>query len=639
MGRILNFLTMHAVLALSLLLGQSTWASDPAGKIESLNSYGDTAVNIEFYAEPLQGDRILAGEDFKVGFRIADSQSKDPLTHLHPAAWLTLQRPERGRPDKEACEREISALLRRGIIQAQPEADLNNFFILTLNVDNSIGIIDPTVNLNTANLLALIRFNGEAAEWALDEEAGMAFVTQPQEGRVVVVDLGRRTLKGYLETGAGARRIELPPDGQYVWVGNDGAGTVSVIDRETQAVVHTLQVGAGPLDLAVDDRDRFAFAGSGGEGHVSIIDVRQMKEVARVDVEKGEMTLAWSRQGRVLYAGNRKTGEVAVIDPERRIAVSRISLGLPLTSLKAAPDGRFLPALSSEQRKVKVIDAATNRVTGELPTEADPAHVLFSADYAYISHEGTPNISVVRLSGLENPEKAGVVQVPFGVTAPSQVKTLPGVNPMAVFPHGGHILGLNSADRTVFLYMEGMMVPMSSFKTFTDRPLGLLVYNQGLRESKDSGDYSALLRLEKAGVYNVPFYLESPLVATCFELAVLPNPDAPLKAQVKPKFVSLFSEKVFPPAETVTLHFSLVDEETGAPVPLLRDVVVLSFLQGSHWQHREIARHVADGLYEVEFFFPREGNYKVLVEAPSLGVAFGDLRHEMLSVGGTAAKP
>lgn len=596
----------------------------------------DRGVRVEFYAEPVSGPQIRAGEDLKVGFRITDSVSGEASTHLHPAAWLTHRRPESGKPDQATCENEIGALLRRGLIHTKADADLNSFYILTLNVDSSIGIIDPTVNINTANLLALVRFEGESAEWALDEDYGMAYVTLPQKGKVAVADLGQRTLKEYLDVGAGTRRIELPPDGRYVWVANEGIGTVSVIDRENQSVVHTLEVGPGPMDLAVDEKERFAFLGSGKGGHLSIIDIQQMKQVTRLEVGEGDPAMAWSPLGALLYLVNKKNGMVKVIDPEQRKIVNRFDLSEKISAFKATPDGRFILAIAPEKRLVKVIDTALNRVTGELATETEPDQIIFTSDYAYIRNRGTANISVIQLGGLANPSRAGVVSVPIGVTPPDQVKELVkgnfDVNPMAVFPHGGHILALNPADKTVFLYMEGMMVPMNSFKTYTARPMGLMVYNRGLREGKVEGDYTAIVRLEEAGTYNVPFYLESPLVAECFELVVHENPEIVRTRPPKPSFSGMFGDVVFQPGQVARIQFRLIDEETGAPIPDVNDVIVMSFLQRSHWQHRVVAEHIGEGVYEADFIFPREGKYKVLIEARSLGISFGDLRHEFANV-------
>ena len=629
--------TLYCTICASLLLvfllsGQMVQAEGSETASPEIDQRYDSGIKVEFDAEPLSRTQIRAGEDVILVFRIADSVSGEAITHLHPAAWLTLGQPGEDKPDQETCEGEIGALLRRGLINKKADADLNSFFILTLNVDNSIGIIDPSINLNTANLLALIRFDGTAEEWVVDEENGKVYITIPEKGKVALADLKRRNLKGYLEVGNGPKRIELSPDGLYVWVASEGSGTVSAIDRDNQSIVHTFKVGAGPMDLALDENNRFAFLASGSEGRIYIIDIQQMKEAARVETGKGELAMTWSILGSMLFAVNKESGMVMVIDPEKRSIVNRFDMEKGAASLKITPDGRYILALFPEQRSVKVIDVATNRVTGQFSTEADPDHIIFTDDYAYIRNRGTANISVVPLKDLENPGKAGVVSVPFGVTPPNKVTGSSKLNPMAVFPHGGHILGLNPADKTVSLYMEGMMVPMSSFKAYTDRPMGLLVYSQGLREGKVEGEYSATVRLEKAGKYNVPFYLESPLVAKCFELVVEENSDIVREKSQKPVFSGLFGETIFQREKPARLQFKLVDETTGNPITDVKDMVVMSFRQKSHWQHRVLARHVADGLYEAEFIYPKEGKYNVLIEARSIGISFGDLRHEVANV-------
>lgn len=629
----------YSMLAVMLLLGPTALALDQSEDTGSFHSINTDDLKIEFYVQPAKGPQIRARENLKVGFRLSDRQSGEAASHLHPAAWMTLRRQAGDKPDKETCEGKIAALLRKGIIQAKADADLNSFFILTLNADSSIGIIDPTVNLNTANLLSLIRFKGEAAEWVLDEERGRIFITLPDEGDVAVIDIEQRTLHSYLQVGSGPRRILLPPEGRYVWVGSDSAGTVTAIDRESLSIVHTFQAGAGPFDIVVDDKNRFAFIGSGREGMVSIVDMRQMEPVGRLELGAGDLTLAWSPLSAMLYAANAKNGTLDVIDPASGKSVNRIDLGTGVTALRSTPDGRFLLALSPARRKIQVIDTAYNRMVGALNTETDPDHILFTADFAYIRNRGTANISVIPLKGLEDPSRAAVLSVPFGAVPPGEVKSPSGINTMELYPHGGHILAVNPADRIVYLYMEGMMVPMSSFKTYTDRPLGLTVYQRGLRERKTEGEYSTTVRLEEPGTYDVPFFLDSPRVAACFEVAVQANPEAEKNRPPKPAFSSQFNEIRFRKGEVAKLRFRLHDERSGAPMPDVKDIEVMSLLKDSHWQHRAAAIPIGEGVYEVEFTYPREGKYIVLIEARSIGVSYGDLRNGVAEVVGAKGKP
>lgn len=594
---------------------------------------GLDGVTVDFLVDPNHGPGYEAGESLRIGFRVSDSQTGKGVSDLRPSAWMNLRRAGEAKPDEEACVQMIRTFQRTGVLTVPADADLNGFSILTVNADNSVGILNPKVNLKTSNLQALIHFKGQPAQWALDQEHGLVFLTLPEEGKVAVVDIQRQELKKYIAVGEKPRSVLLHSGGAYLWVGNDGSGTVSVIERSSLSVVQTLEVGSGAVELALDADGRFAFAGTAAEGRVSIIDIAKMMEVGRVTLGSGKLSLAYSSQRGALFVSNKASGALTVIDPEGKKA-SGFSLEPGIHTLTATPDGRFILALIPDKRKIVVIESATNRVLGELPTEADPDHIVFSPSYAYVRNRSTPNITVIELSGLENPAKVPVAHIPIGVIAPATVKSLPDVSTMAAMHHGGHALIVNPADFRVYMYMEGMMAPMNSFKTYTSRPLGIMLYDRSLEEGATAGNYETVVNLKEPGIYDVPFYLNDPRKVECFELVIKANPGREQKRAVKPSLTEMFTERIFQPGVKSSLHFKLLDAETGNSIPDINDVMLMGVLKNTHWQHRAQARHIGNGIYEAEFKFPSEGRYYILVEARSLGIKFGDLRYSIAHVAG-----
>jgi DNA-binding beta-propeller fold protein YncE len=590
------------------------------------------SVKVDFSADPVEGESIQAGKNFRVNFKVTDSQSGKGVSQIVPAAWMKLRREHGNAPDQESCENMIKTFQRTGILTVPADVELNGFSILTVNADNSIGILNPKVNLKTSNLQALIPFEGQPAQWALDRDNELIFLTLPQENKVVVIDLRLQKIKGYIEVGEHPRRLLFNGNSPYLWVGNDGSGTISVIERTKLKVIHTLAVGPGSVEIALAADGRFVFGGTSEEGRVSIFDTEQMKEMGRVTLGSGNLSMAYSSQRKALFVGHSKSGELTMIDPLEKSATG-IDFEQGIHSLTATPDGRYILALIPDKRKVNVIDVATSRVIGELPTEENPDHIEFSPDYVYIRNLASPNVTVVELSGLDNPATVPVAHVPIGTTAPGKAKSLPGVSTMAPMHHGGHALIVNPADSRVYMYMEGMMAPMDSFKTYTSKPLGILLYDHALKEGMMVGGYESVNVLEEPGVYDVPFYLAAPQTVECFELVVQPDPAREQKKSFKPALNDLFSGHIFQPAEKAFLRFELYDAEEGSKLADINDIVVMSALQGAHWQHRTMASHLGDGLYEAEFHFPKSGKYYVLIEARSLGLTLGELRPSLVEVG------
>lgn len=595
-------------------------------------------LSVDFFAKPYAAGkneaRLQAGTDLKAGFSITDRSGRG-VSHLHPMGWITLREAGKEKPDQNRCEEKVKGLLRGGVTQA--DADLNGFYLLTLNADNSVSIINPLVNLGATNILAVLLLKEKAAGWEMDDRSGVAYVTLPNEGKVAMVDIHARAVKGYLKVGEGPERIRRQPDGRYLWVAHQGSGALSVIDPAGRSVIKTLPVGKGPFDFSFDSRSRFVFVG-GADGRVSTIQTDTFQKEARIKAGKGPLSLAYSPSAETLYAADRSSGAVLAISPESGKVLNKIMLAPGIQSLHSTPDGRFILALNPVKKTVTLIDTTRKIFLRALPTEADPDQIFFSADYAYIHHNGSPNVGLLALSSLSEERPLALISVPVGVRPSEEASDLSALSPMAMMPDGSGVLIANRAEKTIYFYMEGMNAPMNSFKAHTSPPMGLLVYDRSLKEGPVAGRYESLIRLEEGGGYDVSFFLPDPQTAACFELTVAADPTRP-KKKSPPLFDSRFDDLRFRPGKPSKLQFELSDAETGRTLSGVKDAQILAFLQNGGWQARAAARSIGRGIYEAELIFPREGKYHVLVEAPSLGIRFGDVRHVFATVSEEGSSP
>lgn len=602
-------------------------APDPAG----------ASVKIEFQAQAhdAQVKRLQAGQDLRLGFQVADSQSGFGISSLHPMAWLTPREAGQPKPDQQACETQIKRLLRGGVSNPAA-AELNGFYILALNADNTVAILNPLVNLNTSNLLALIPLEGQAAAWTLDSRRGLVYVTLPKAGKLAVVDINARAVRKYLPAIKGAEQVALQSDGRYLWIGGSG-GQVQVFDAVTQTALKRFSLGRGRTQLAFDDKGRYAFIASDA-GQVAIIDIATLRERSRVTLAPGALRLAYSPLSEALYVAGGQSGRIAVLYPQARHSRDRIAVDTGISTLAASPDGRYLFALHPKRRQVTIIDTASQRVLRTLPTGNKPDHIVFSKDYAYIRNTGATQVTLIGLPALADLKTTPVIAIPTGVDRPDQAPLRPGLSPIALLPEGGGALIVNPADKVIYFYMEGMMVPQNSLKSYAATPLGLLAFDRSLKEGLVPGLYESNVRLSEGGVYDVAFFLSNPRTATCFELTV-EGPRKQQTAQARPILHSRFADTPFRPGEPAKLRFELLDGSSGKPLSDAGEVHVLSFLQSGYWQARSTARALGDGLYEADFTFPKAGKYHVLLEAPARGLRFGDIRPVYATVLAQESKP
>lgn len=75
-----------------------------------------------------------------------------------------------------------------------------------------------------------------------------------------------------LASGSGPMGLAITPDGESVYVANNGNDTASVIDTGTNTVVKTISVGSLPEDVAITPDGEFAYMTNNGSTTVSVID-------------------------------------------------------------------------------------------------------------------------------------------------------------------------------------------------------------------------------------------------------------------------------------------------------------------------------------------------------------------------------
>lgn len=116
-------------------------------------------VSVEFSAHPvLTGSgktaELLAGTQAVVRFRIVDANGGKALTNLRPAVWIDAHDPGMA-SDSRGCREKIQSFLQPSF-DRRPTVDLNAYFILALNDEPNISVIDPYGGFGGSKLLTLI---------------------------------------------------------------------------------------------------------------------------------------------------------------------------------------------------------------------------------------------------------------------------------------------------------------------------------------------------------------------------------------------------------------------------------------------------------------------------------------------------
>ncbi len=584
----------------------------------------ETGIAVELAVEPAgaEGGALVEGTDAVFRFRISDTATGTPLSGLYPAAWMELVHEG---VEGRGCAEKVRDFLGGGLF-ARPELDLNSYYVLSLNDDASITVVDPFFGFGGSKLLALVLLESPGEDWTLSADKRRLYVSLPAVDKVAVVDTRSWKVTAALETAPRPRRLAIQPDQAYVWAAWEGqAGEpsgVDVFDPRTGARAGRIVTGPGAHDIAFSDDSRFAFVANRAGGTVSVIDVRRLVKVRDVKTGAEPVSLAFSAPAGAAYVAH-ADGWIAALDGESPEPAARFRAEPGLGRLSFAPGGRFGFVVHPEGDRVFIFDASKNRVVKTANVGDGPDQVAFSADLAYVRHRGSEIVLMIPLGVLA--EEGVPVQVidfpggqkPFGEGAASSA---PGI---VQAPGAKAVLVANPADRAVYYYKEGMAAPMGSFVNYGRQPRAVLVVDRSLKE-RAPGTYESAVTLRGPGRYDLALYLESPRVVHCFPVTVAVNPElARRRLAAEPPRV----EYVDPVRRAVAgrplpLRLRILDPVTGGAKAELSDVTVLSYKAPGNRQVRQTAVAGREGVYEVELKPDEPGLWYVVVQSRAAGLRF-----------------
>ena len=576
------------------------------------------------------------GDDAVFRFTIKDTATGTPLGGAHPAAWL-VRKAAGDLADSQALSRKVAALI-RGDRSDRPELDLNVFYVLALNEDPTITVVDPFFGFGGSKLLALVQLPGPGADWVATADGGRVFVSLPTVNQVAIVDTHTWAMVKVIDTGPHPGRLAVHPDGRSLWVAEHEG--VSVIDAETLTIRKRTRLGPGPHDLALTDNGRFACVTNSGGKTVSVIDARSLEVVGEVETGPSPRSPAFSAAAGAVYVVHEADGSVVAVSPEKRSVVSRVTADPGAAMVRFAPRSRLGFILNPKHNRVSVFDPATSRIVQTGDADPDPDQLSFTDQFLYVRQRSTPTVRTVPLDQLGSGGKpVPAATFPGGQKPPGKAGSMCLAAAISPAPGEGAALVANPADQTIYYYKEGMAAPMGSFNNYGHTPLAVLAVDRSLR-SRDPGVYETTARLRRPGEYQVLFFLDSPRMMQAFDVTVQADPSKPVAA-VEEFVVDVLSGEAEPTAgKSTTITFRLLDSRTKAPRSGLADVTVLAFSPGG-WQKRYPAHPTADAsTYTVEYTLPAEGVYYLYAEAPSVGLAFNKARFVVLNAkAGTKSTP
>ncbi|MCX7080405.1 MAG: cytochrome D1 [Pseudomonas sp.] len=485
-------------------------------------------VAIEFQIRPIDGDDTLIEGDFAdVRFRVTDSNSGQPLSGVAPGAWLDpgllgLSHTE----PQNSCKSRVEMFL-KGSVGARPLLDLTRYFLLVLNKDASLTVIDPSVSADTTSTPMQIELKQPPMDWISSSDNKRVFVSMPAAGEIAVIDAEQFQVTGNVAAGVEPLRVALQPDERLLWVGNDthdaDSSGVTVIDSHSLKPLARLATGVGHHEIAFSKDSHYAFVSNRDSGTLSVIDIATLTLLQQINTGPHPLSVAYSALSEAVYVADGEDGSITVIDA-RSLALRKVIKGSQgLGPMRFTRDGRFGFVLNTLEDRALVIDAASDTLIHSLEVAAEPYQVTFTTAHAYIRGLSSPKVTMVNLGSLGLDREPISQDFEAGAAAPYQAGDLPLAQSLAPGREDNSVFVVNPVDNTTYFYAEGMNAPMSGYPNRGHTAQAAMVIDRSLHEV-EPGVYSTRVRLPAAGRFDVAFLINQLQIIHCFTAQIEPSP-------------------------------------------------------------------------------------------------------------------
>ncbi len=635
-----NFMGYVIVFTLALLLVVTTGhaaETDEAVGPQQVNAAQilRKGVRVKFKATAVGPDSanrpIRAGEYARLEFTVTGAEDGQPLQRVYPGVWVDLVQTADGEKKGVGleCKVRVSQFM-QGLVGMRPLIDLNSYFVMVLNRDPSISVIDPVVGITgITSLYTSIPLKRPGADWAKTADEKTMFVSIPRSGEVAVINLDTFKVTQYIPAGKLPIRTVMQPDSRYLWVGNDGEkdqpGGVTVIDVAKREVVAEFETGTGHHEITISDDNRTAFVTNRDAGSVSAIDVATLRIVDTIATGRVPIAMAWSTLSKSLYVGDGESGEVVVIDGAKREAIATVATKPGLGPMRFSNDGRWGVLVNPNENEVYVIDASTNDVAHTISIENKPFQLGMSETFAYVRSMDSEHVSMINLQELNRGGQVIINRFAAGSFPPGQVKDLGIADTVVPAVLEAAMLIASPADATVYYYMEGMNAPMGAFRNYGHEPRAVQIANRAMQEVSP-GVYATIVKMPMAGLFEVAYLNETPSFLHCFALEAETNPNIVVEHKAL-DIEYLLGDEQATAGETLDLRFRLTEPRSGLAQQGLDDVLV-KYYRAPRFDLAQVrAAHVGDGVYEVNLPIKAAGAYYIYVSVPSRKIKYDDLRY------------
>lgn len=581
----------------SALLAIVVLAVAGAGSAEELRSAAGAGLIGTLRFEDAVGRSIEtppASQAVRLVLALADPVTGEPARGIAPAAWI---RPVE--PGGVACAAAGRAFRATGQLPVGT-IDLNGIVLAASFADGAVTLVDPRLDLATANLRAAHRFDATPSFVAGLGPAQAFLLGFPEAGRLVRLDAADGSTRDVAGVGRPTAALAAGPNRVLVADAQDGSVVLAELDGSLPAtrwpVGHDPQLAAGVgADALAWSPGGRALLLDGTAGAPALALVRPRLDGAAVVPAAPDPFETPRPAGVALLAGE----AIEVVWLDAPDAPTTITLGAPADRLLAAADGRFLFALDRAAGLVAVIDLAAGAVAAVEPIGRPIAETALTDNALFLLADDGASVVVLSLRALRSgtgPRRREVTIGPAERVAADATGALVSLDPAP------QVLALNRAAQSAAVVSDydamGDAPPMTAVALRGGLPVAIGVVDRTIRETVP-GSFEATVAVPP-GAWELVASAGVADRTLCIAFAVPGDTGTATRPRVAARLVDPADGALAAGPATVTLALAPL---TDAVAP----ITIVDLATG--WRQSLVARRRDDGLYELRLDLPRPGTY------------------------------
>lgn len=239
----------------------------------------------------------------------------------------------------------------------------------TIYVTNEKGNTVTVIDGQSLEVVKTIPVGERPRGFVMSRDDKTLYICASDNDEIEAIDLDTDKVTSLVST-RDPERIDISPDGKFLFVSNEDDNLVSVIDIQAQTVVDQIAVGVEPEGMGVSPDGKYVVNTSETTNMAHVIDIGEHKIIANVLVDPRPRVVVWKKDGSQFWVSSEIGGTVSVVDAKTFAAIKKISFAVQGLNAEAiqgegiafTPDLKTAFVALGPANRVAVVDATTYEV-------------------------------------------------------------------------------------------------------------------------------------------------------------------------------------------------------------------------------------------------------------------------------------